>query len=103
MSIRRFIQQNDGSLVEVDPNYIALLSADSGALWGDRQYANMGDPRFHSRTSHREFMRRTNVTTVDDFDNSWRESERRRLEYRQGQAVGNYREPLKRLLGGRRG
>lgn len=86
MTRRRYVQI-DGELVEVTPDYEAprVDSAKSaGVLWNDRAYQDMGDPRFKSRTEHREYMRQHGLTTVDDFKNTWREAEKRRVESRAG-------------------
>lgn len=54
------------------------------ALWNDRHYVNMrasdGTP-IDSRTKHREYMRQHGVTTVDDFNGSWKEARRQRDDF----------------------
>lgn len=86
MARRRFIQI-DGELVEVNPDHVSEPRAakDTGILWNDRAYQDMGDARFNSRTSHREYMKARGLTTTDDFmGDTWRKSEQRRMEIRQG-------------------
>lgn len=82
--IRRFIQIN-GELVEVGPGYRAPVRNHDSVLWNDRSYQDVGDPRFTSRTQHREFMKRTGLTTIDDFtQHNQREAKRRAEFYRSG-------------------
>ena len=77
---RRWIQQKDGSLLEVDPNYVNPGNTDY-VLWNDRQYQDANDPRFASRTQHREYMRSRGLTTADDFKGTWSSAERQRAEF----------------------
>lgn len=45
-----------------------------GALWGDRHYDGMRTTdgiAIDSRSKHREYMRRTGLTTADDFKGQW--------------------------------
>ena len=92
MARRRYVQIN-GELVEItDENQPTPRMANAqGVLWNDRAYQDMGDPRFSSRTQHREFMKQHNLTTVDDFKGTWRDSEKQRIAQRQGQDVGSRR------------
>lgn len=57
--------------------------AGDGALWGDRGYdglqATDGTP-IDSRTKHREYMRRTGLTTVDDFSGQWKKQRAERAD-----------------------
>jgi hypothetical protein len=81
---RRFIQQLDGTLVEVSPDFVAEPQNHDGVLWNDRAYQDAGDSRFSSRSQHREFMRARGLTTTDDFKNQWRTDEKNRIEARKG-------------------
>ncbi len=84
MSKRRWVQIG-GELVEVSADYVPEpRSVPGSALWNDRAYQDMGDPRFKSRTEHREFMRQHGYATADDFKETWRENEKRRIAVRQG-------------------
>jgi hypothetical protein len=87
VSRRRWIQIN-GELVEVtSEDQIPIRAADAaahGILWNDRAYQDMNDPRFKSRTEHREFMKRHNLTTVDDMKETWRKAEEKRINIRKG-------------------
>jgi len=79
---RRFIQIN-GELVEVGPGFRAPVQNHDALLWNDRSYQDVGDSRFASRSQHREFMKRTGLTTIDDFkQQNQREAERRAAFYR---------------------
>lgn len=85
MARRRWVQIN-GELIEVTDDYVAPqrgggASGDS-ALWNDRAYQDGNDPRFTSRSQHRDYMRRHGLATVDDYAGQWRKDERRRLDYR---------------------
>lgn len=74
---RRWIYK-DGEAFEVPLDYVLEpRNLDSGALWGDRQYDGM-DPRFSTRTQHREFMKAHGLTTQDDYKQRWQlDAERR--------------------------
>ena len=63
-------QQSDGSLVEVTGGSRPVRRDDS-ALWNDRSYQDAGDPRFNSRTTHRQYMRDHGLTTADDYAGTW--------------------------------
>ena len=83
---RRYVQIS-GELQEVTADYVAPargggLSGDS-ALWNDRVYQDGGDPRFTSRTQHRNYMREHGLTTADDFTNQWKRDIERRIDFRQ--------------------
>src|SRR5262245_55251238 len=70
MMRRIWRQQSDGSLVEVTGESRQVRRGDF-ALWNDRMYQDAGDPRFSSRTEHREYLRARGLTTMDDFAGSW--------------------------------
>lgn len=56
------------------------------ALWGDRHYEGMKAPDgqdISSRTKHREYMKANNVTTADDFSNTWKKAAIDRAAYYQ--------------------
>jgi len=82
---RRFIQIN-GELVEVSEDFVAQgrEAKTEGLLWNDRAYQDANDPRFSSRTQHRQFMRDNNLTTVDDYSSTWKNEEKARLMRRAG-------------------
>jgi len=77
---RRYIQVN-GELIEVPLNYVPSPKNSDAVLWNDRSYQDANDPRFTSRTQHREFMNRHGLTTVDDFKGYFAAQEKRRAEF----------------------
>ena len=80
MTRRRYVQIN-GELVEITPDYQPELRRDSGALWGDSSYANLratDGTDISTRTKHREYMRANNLTTADDFTDSWAKAREQR-------------------------
>jgi len=84
---RRFVQI-DGELVEVGADYVQpLRTITDSALWGDRHYAGTRTSDgvdISTRTKHREYMRRTGLTTVDDYSGGFKEAERRRIDAKRG-------------------
>ena len=89
MTRRRYIQdRHTGELIEVTSDYQAPLRNDAGALWGDRHYdgARASDGTdISTRSKHRDYMRANNVTTVDDFKDTWAKArEQRERLYTQG-------------------
>jgi hypothetical protein len=77
----------DGELHEVTADHTAPPrgggASGDAALWNDRIYQDGGDSRFTSRSQHRDFMRRHGLTTVDDFRETWRQAEARKVDFRQ--------------------
>lgn len=74
-------------MVEVPLDYVAEDTpsrVNDSALWNDRAYQDMNDPRFSSRTQHREYMKQHGLTTVDDYRGEWKSKEYRRLQVKQG-------------------
>lgn len=52
---------------------------------GDRHYDGLRAPDgtdISTRTKHREYMKRNNLTTMDDFQGSWAKAEKERDAYR---------------------
>ena len=89
MTRRRYIQDRQtGELIEVTSDYQAPMRNDAGALWGDRHYdgARASDGTdISTRSKHRDYMRANNVTTVDDFKDTWAKArEQRERLYTQG-------------------
>lgn len=89
MTRRRYIQdRHTGELIEVTSDYQAPMRNDAGALWGDRHYdgARATDGTdISTRSKHRDYMRANNVTTVDDFKDTWAKArEQRERLYTQG-------------------
>jgi hypothetical protein len=85
MTRRRWIQdRKTGELIEVTSDYQAEARADSGALWGDRSYEGLraqDGTDISSRTKHREYMKANNLTTIDDFKDSWARAKESRERY----------------------
>jgi hypothetical protein len=96
---RRFIQIR-GELVEVGPGYRAPLKTNTdAALWNDRAYQDMNDPRFKSRSQHREYMKRNGLTTIDDFKQHDAQQAKKREEFSRG-VDPTRRADLKRAMRG---
>lgn len=86
MTRRRWVYVGEEA-IEVGADYIPVprdAAATAGILWNDRAYQDMQDPRFASRTQHREFMKINNLATVDDFSNTWKRTEKARIDSRHG-------------------
>lgn len=85
MTRRRYIQdRTTGELIEVTSDYQAPLRNDAGALWGDSSYAGLkatDGTDISTRTKHREYMRANNLTTVDDFKDTWAKAQEQRERY----------------------
>lgn len=85
---RRWVQKVDpetgkSRLVEVDLSYRgrARNCSDTDALISDRHYEGAvatDGTLIDTRAKHREYMRRNNLTTADDFKNEWAAAPRRR-------------------------
>ncbi len=86
MTRRRYIQMKEPpyELIEITEDYQAPMRTDSGALWGDSSYDGMRAPDgtdISSRTKHREYMKATGLTTMDDFKESWAKAKAEREHY----------------------
>ena len=70
-------------MITVAPGFSGI----NNALAGDRHYDGLrstdGTP-IDSRTKHREYMRRNNLTVADDFKETWARAQKQREEYRSG-------------------
>jgi len=80
----------DGTLVEVDIHSGGTSRNGNGddALWGDRSYDGLRAPDgtdISSRTKHREYLKRTGLTTYDDFAGEFSKKRKERDEYHLGQ------------------
>jgi hypothetical protein len=86
MSRRRWVQIK-GELIEVTPDYVGETrdgARNAGLLWNDRGYDGLqatDGADISSRTKHREYMKRTGLTTVDDFSSQWARQSKERQEY----------------------
>lgn len=89
MTRRRYVSiKTNGTyeLVEItkdnEPESRAPI-ADS-ILWNDRSYQDMNDPRFKSRTQHRQYMKDRGLTVTGDYTNEWKQREAQRVKAKQG-------------------
>lgn len=86
MSRRQYVQI-DGVLYERDADHMPQsrdTAAANALLWNDRAYQDMGDPRFASRSQHQQYMKENNLTTIDDFKDTWRIAEANRIKAKAG-------------------
>ena len=84
MTRRRYIQIN-GELIEVTEDYQAP-SRNSHNIMGDQHYDGLRAPDgsdISTRSKHREYMKRTGLTTADDFKSDWARATEARNNYRQ--------------------
>jgi len=86
MTRRRYIQSKEPpyELIEITDDYQAPMRTDSGALWGDRSYDGLratDGTDISTRTKHREYMKATGLTTMDDFKDSWAKAKAERERY----------------------
>ena len=85
---RRFIQDPVTlELIEVTQDYVAPVresAKNQGALWNDRHYdgnqATDGTD-ISTRAKHRDYMKRNNLTTVDDFKDTWAQAQKKREDF----------------------
>ncbi|MCJ7432756.1 MAG: hypothetical protein MUO77_04645 [Anaerolineales bacterium] len=84
MSGRRRYVAIGNKWVEVDIDYRQDFPDRQDLLWNDRAYQDMNDPRFASRSQHREYMERNGLTTADDFTNEWKDAAKKRAAFYQG-------------------
>lgn len=82
MTRRRYVYDpKTKEMVEITQGTQPEARADAGALWGDRHYDGMratDGTDISSRTKHREYMKANNLTTADDFTNSWAKAREQR-------------------------
>ena len=88
MTRRRYIQDPATlEMIEVTPDFIAPQresARNRGALWNDRHYDGVqatDGTDISSRSKHREYMRRNNLTTADDFKDSWAKTQKAREDF----------------------
>lgn len=84
MTRRRWIYPKGGDPVEVDPEYKPEPKNGDAVMWNDRLYQDANDPRYLSRATHREYMKRNGLTTMDDFKGEWAGAEKKRQAAFQG-------------------
>lgn len=69
---------------------VPAMSGLANALAGDRHYEGLRAPDgtdISSRTKHREYMKRTGLTTADDFKGVWQKAAKEREEFFSGTSV----------------
>jgi len=81
---RRYIQRGL-ELIEVTGEDRDRARRADHILWNDRAYQDANDPRFTSRSTHREYMKREGLTTVDDFKQSFKDAREKRLAFYRGE------------------
>jgi hypothetical protein len=88
MTRRRYVQLKDGELLEVSADFQAEQREARHYVVGDRHYDGLTSPvdgaDISTRTKHREYMRRNNLTTADDFKGSWDAAAKARADFYQG-------------------
>ena len=85
MARQRWIYPGNGAdPIRVDEDYVPPPRNSDAVLWNDRAYQDLNDPRFTSRSQHREYMRANGLATADDFTETWRAAERARLDAKRG-------------------
>ena len=73
-----------GEMVEVTAEPPRQADVRLSGLWGDRHYDGLRTTDgvdISSRKKHREYMKRTGLTTADDFKQSWDNARREREHY----------------------
>jgi len=83
---RRFVQIN-GVLTEVPLDYRSGDEIRRVAIVGDRYYDGLRTSDgidISSRVKHKAYMKRTGLTTADDFKETWRKAEEQRINEKRG-------------------
>jgi hypothetical protein len=88
--------------VPISTDVQPVVNNHDGILWNDRAYQDMNDPRFTSRTQHREYMKANGLTTVDDYKEQWAKQAKDREQFYHGIDPGR-REEIIRALERKRG
>jgi hypothetical protein len=100
MGKRRWVQI-DGKLIEVTEDYRGE-PMHHGRVHGDLHYDGLQAPDgtdISTRTKHREYMKRHNLTTMDDFSGTWSRAQAQRDAYRtEGRGGAVTREDIGRAI-----
>jgi hypothetical protein len=91
MTRRRYrYDPESGEMVEITPGYQPPPRRGAlnhmGGLWGDRHYDGLratDGADISTRKRHREYMKRTGLTTADDFKQTWANAAKEREQYYQ--------------------
>ncbi len=101
MARRRYVQIN-GELVEVTPDYIPPVHTNTdAALWNDRHYDGLratDGTDISSRAKHREYMRVNNLTTADDYTQTWERQAKERQQFFEGKRGSFNKEVIARVI-----
>lgn len=100
MTRKSYVQIN-GKLIDKEELASMEYATDSGALWGDRHYEGMKAPDgtdISTRSKHREYMRRTGLTTFDDFQSTFQKQQEARDAYHSGQRGSINRSDIHRAI-----
>lgn len=88
MTRRRYIQDPvTFEMIEVTPDFVPPpreSAKNRGALWNDRHYDGVkatDGTDISTRKKHRDYMKRNNLATVDDFSQTWAKSQKERESY----------------------
>lgn len=80
---------------------VPAMSGLANALAGDRHYDGLRAPDgtdISSRTKHREYMKRTGLTTVDDFKGVWDRAAKERADFYSGTPDKELREEISKQV-----
>lgn len=83
MTRRRYVERN-GEWVEVPLDYTQDAPKADALLWNDRLYQDDGDKRYTSRKTHREYMKQNDLSTADDWTDTWAKAAKEREDIRKG-------------------
>lgn len=87
MTRRRYIQDPETlEMIEVTPDFESFKESAKGrgALWNDRHYDGVratDGTDISTRKKHREYMKANNLTTTDDFKETWAQAQKKREDY----------------------
>lgn len=80
---------------------IVLYSAKNNPLAGDRHYDGLratDGADISTRSKHREYMRAKNLTTIDDFTETWKKAEKEREKLFTGAPSSERKEDIARAF-----
>ena len=85
MTRRRWVYK-DGVAHEVSLDFVpeGRKANTDGILYNDRLYQDDGDPRYNSRSSHRQYMKDNDLSMACDFTNVWQKAAEERQNISKG-------------------
>jgi len=103
MTRRRWIQQPDGSLVEVSPHEHGAPRNHRGdaSLWNDRSYTDLRAPDgtdISSRSKHRQYLKESGLTTYDDFAGEFSRKRKERDAFHSGNTGSIKRDDINQAI-----